>query len=104
MINKKLKFLEGALIGAVLGVAAGIILAPESGKELRKDLKKKSADFYRHLGPKMKKLKKISEEDYKMMVQKTMAFYGKAKKLSQSEAKQITKEAENYWKHLRKHA
>lgn len=104
MAKNKLKVLEGTLVGAALGFVAGIMLAPKSGKELRKDLKKKSADFYKHLGSQLKKLKKVSEKDYKIMVKKAMATYSTAKKLSQSEAKEITKEAENYWKHLRKNA
>lgn len=104
MSNNKLKVLEGALAGAVLGVVAGIMLAPESGKELRGDLKKKSAEFYNYLGTQLKKLKHISEKDYKMMVKKAMATYSKTKKLSVDDVKKIVKEAENYWTHMKKHA
>lgn len=103
MIKNKLKILEGALTGAVLGVVAGIMLTPESGKELRNDLKKKTAEFYRYFGTQLKKIEKVSEKDYKIMVKKAMETYGKAKKLSQDEIKEITKNAENYWKHLKKH-
>ncbi len=39
MGNKK-KILGGALIGAALGIAAGMLMAPKEGKELRKDIKK----------------------------------------------------------------
>ena len=101
--NNKLKLLEGALAGAVLGAVAGLLLAPESGKKLRKDLKKKSAEFYNYLAPQLKKMGKMGEAEYKMAVKKAMSSYGKAKKLSSTEAKELTKEAENYWKQIKRH-
>ena len=61
MGNKK-KIMGGALIGAVLGIAAGMLMAPKKGKELRKDVKKISADFYKSIAPKLKKIKKFSEK------------------------------------------
>jgi len=104
MASNKIKILEGALAGAVLGVVAGLMLAPESGKELRRDLKKKSAEFYHYLGAQLKKLKKVSEKDYKILVRKAMETYSKTKKLSKDDVKKIVSGAESYWKHLKKHA
>jgi len=106
MAKKKnsLKILEGALAGAALGVMAGMLLAPESGKALRKDVKKKSAEFYNRLSTQLKKAKKMSEEDYKEMVEKAMKGYAKAKKLSEKEVKELTKQAKSHWKHFKKHA
>jgi gas vesicle protein len=37
----KVHFFKGLLIGVPLGVLAGILFAPKSGKELRYDIKKK---------------------------------------------------------------
>lgn len=37
--GKGTSFAKGALIGALAGAAAGILLAPKSGKETRKDIK-----------------------------------------------------------------
>ncbi len=34
-------FLKGLLVGGILGVVAGILLAPKPGKELRTDIKEK---------------------------------------------------------------
>lgn len=42
---KKNKFIIGAAIGAVAGVAAGVLTAPKSGKETREDLKIKAAEL-----------------------------------------------------------
>ncbi len=99
--NKNL--LEGALAGAVLGAAAALLLAPMSGKKLRNDIKKTSADFYKTLAPKLKKLKTLSEDEYQMLVKTAATQYAKAKKMSKSEADALMKEARSSWKELKKH-
>ncbi len=38
------KFALGALFGAAVGVVAGILTAPKSGKETREDIKRKAND------------------------------------------------------------
>ena len=45
------KFMTGALLGAALGISAGLIAKSKFGKEMNKDLKKKAEDFYKHLAP-----------------------------------------------------
>ena len=97
------KLLGGALVGAALGVAAGLLLAPESGKKLRGDLKKKSAEFYAHLSPRIKKMKKIGEREYGQFVKNAAKNYGKAKRLSSQQQKILVTEAQKSWKHLQKH-
>jgi len=42
--NQQGHFFMGFLIGGVLGVLAGIFLAPKSGKELRSDIKEKGSE------------------------------------------------------------
>lgn len=39
------KFIAGVLIGAALGAAAGLLLAPQSGEETRKVIKKKTKKY-----------------------------------------------------------
>lgn len=41
----KKKFIVGAALGAVAGVAAGVLTAPKAGKETREDIKVKAAEF-----------------------------------------------------------
>lgn len=36
----------GAIIGGLVGAVTALLLAPKSGKELRKDIAEKSVDFY----------------------------------------------------------
>ena len=82
--NNTIKVIKSGLVGATLGVAAGIMLAPESGKKFRGDIKKKSAEFYAYLAPKLKKIKKVGEEEYDSFVQNAIKSfeYGRAKSSS----------------------
>ena len=49
------KFLAGVVLGALIGAAAGVLLAPQSGEETRKIVKQK-------VGTWLAKEKKIVEE------------------------------------------
>jgi len=98
----RIKFIEGAVIGAVMGIVAGVMMAPESGKKTRKNLMKKTAEFYKYLGAKLQDVKEVSEDEYHELVKIAMDGYSKAKKLTAEEAKEILKEAEHYWKELKK--
>ena len=40
-MNKMLSFAAGAICGAIVGAAAALLLAPESGQELRSDAVKR---------------------------------------------------------------
>lgn len=41
------KLALGAIVGAAVGIAAGILTAPKSGKETRDDIKQKASDAKR---------------------------------------------------------
>lgn len=97
------KIVEGVLAGAALGVAAGMLLAPKAGEKIRKDIKNMAADVYKTAAPKLKKMKKIGEAEYKAFMSNAAKTYGKAKKLSEKEIAALSKEAQDSWKHLRKH-
>jgi gas vesicle protein len=43
-MNKVLSFTAGAICGAIVGAAAALLLAPESGQELRSDVAKRWED------------------------------------------------------------
>lgn len=96
------KLLEGAFIGAVLGVTAGILLASESGKKIRMDIKKRSGDFYRYMAPQMKKLKRLSEAEYDAFVAKGAKNYANAKRISLAEKRRLIKEAKRSWGHMKR--
>jgi len=70
IINKQISkrnrgnLLGGVLVGAVVGATAGLLLAPESGKKMRNEIKKISGDFYHQIAPPDKNLKRASEMQY----------------------------------------
>jgi len=97
------RVLEGALAGAVLGVAAGLFITSKKGKEIQKDIKQHTADFYKSIAPKVKKIKSMTEEEFKAFMGEAALKYGKAKKLSEKEIKDLTKEVKSGWSHLAKH-
>lgn len=101
--SNKIKLIEGGIVGAVLGVAAGILLTPESGKKFRGDIKKKSAEFQAYLAPKFKKLKEVGEEGYDSFVKEAIKSYSKAKGLSEEEKRMFISDAKNSWKQIKKH-
>jgi len=101
--RNKERLLEGGLIGAVLGIATGLLIAPKSGKNLREDIKKIPGDFYKYITPQIKKLKEMGEEQYNNFIDEGVKKYVKIKKLTQDEEKILKKEAKSSWKHIKKH-
>jgi gas vesicle protein len=101
------KFLEGAVAGVALGVAASMFLATKKGKEVQKDVVKTiediTADFYKYISPKVKKIEKLGEKEYKEFMKNAAGQYAKTKKLSEDMAKQLIKESQQSWKHFSKY-
>jgi len=101
--NNALKFLEGTVAGVALGVAASMFMASNKGKKIKNDLSDMAADFYKYISPKIKKVQKMGEKEYKEFMKASVAQYAKSKKMSEEMIKQLTKEAQQSWKHLSKH-
>ncbi|MDP2668230.1 MAG: YtxH domain-containing protein [bacterium] len=107
MAKNKGKLIEGALIGAVLGVAAGMFLMSETGKKLEKkagkNIKKLSGEFYRYIASEAKKLKHVGQAEFNSLVQEGAKRFAKAKKLSLAEEKILVAGAKRSWHQLKKH-
>lgn len=101
--SNTIKFLEGAVAGVALGVAASMFLASKKGKELKKDIKDVTADFYKYISPKVKKIGKMGEDEYKKFMKNAAEQYSKTKKISEDIAKDLVKDAQQSWKHFSKH-
>jgi len=97
------KFLEGTVVGIALGVAASVYLALKKGKISKEDIADVTADFYKYISPKVKKIKKMGEKEYKLFMKKAAVEYVKAKKISDAKAKQLIKETQQSWKHFSSH-
>ena len=97
------KILEGALAGAIMGVAAGLFINSKKGKNIQKDIKHRAADFYKTVAPKIKKMKKMTEAEFKAFMKEAVTKYAKAKKMKEAEIKELMKEAQTSWKHIKKH-
>ncbi len=98
-----LKFLEGAVAGIALGAAASMFLSSKKGKELKNEIGDITADFYKSASPKIKKIKKMGEKEYKEFMKSSAERYAKAKKISEGMSKELIKNAEQSWKHFSKH-
>ncbi len=98
-----MKMMEGVVAGAVLAVAAGIFLTSKAGKAVQKDMRAKAAEFYKSVSPKLKKMKKMGEKEYKLFMKNAAAQYARAKKMTEKEAAELMKDAQSSWSHLARH-
>ncbi len=99
----KLNFLEGAVAGIALGVAAGMFLKSKTGKKVTQDIKDAMADFYAYIAPKVKKMEKMGEAEYRAFMKDAVVKFGKARKMSEKKVMELAGEVEKSWKHFQKH-
>jgi len=62
MSNSSTKFFEGVLLGGVLGFVGGVLFAPKSGRELRKDLANGSDELVKQAGTSVSDFKDRSQQ------------------------------------------
>ena len=94
----------GALIGAALGIAAGLFMQSKKGKKLQGNIKEKTAEFYAYLAPKLKNMKQIGEKEFSEFIETAAKDYAKVKKITLEEMKILITDAKSTWAHLKKHA
>lgn len=115
--DRTFSFLRGLFIGAIAGVAAGILLAPKSGKETREDLKKLSKEFEDKatelydeaiviLQNKLTTIKgignKINEEKYMTLVSDVVKEIQKDGGITAKAAQEIGKQLQRDWTIVKK--
>ena len=64
------KFVLGTLLGAAAGVVAGILTAPQSGKETRDDLKTKAAELKEEAARRANSMKRENKDTVGSIKQK----------------------------------
>jgi gas vesicle protein len=105
-------FFKGLAFGAIVGAVAGILLAPKSGEETRKDiqklagdLKEKAVDVYSEARMKVEKKvkslkalgKKIDEKKYAALVNEIVDEYKKKDVLGSDSAKKLATQLKKDW-------
>ena len=85
--------LEGALIGVTLAAAAGIFARSRTGKKVLANMRDKSAEFYNYIAPQIKKIKTMSKAEYSAFIDSAVERFGKLKKLSATEARELSNAA-----------
>lgn len=79
MANKGKNFALGAAIAGVVGYVAGILTAPKSGKETRKDIQEKAIKTKREAEKRLKKLHSDIEEQIDLGKKQAKQMNAKAK-------------------------
>ena len=96
--NDSIGFGLGILAGVLGGVALGILLAPKSGEETRKELKDAVCKIAEEQGPKLKKAKEDAKNQLELFRCKLEESYNKMNSKIQAKrmAKAKSKEEDNY--------
>lgn len=103
MAVKKMNAMKVVGIGA--GVAAGLAGALAgaylmSGKANQKKVKAWVAKAKRDVARELKTLKRVSEKEYKAVVEKVMKRYGSLEDVSMAEVARAVAEVKKEWKHI----
>lgn len=111
------KVATGVALGALAGAAAGILFAPKSGKETRKDIEKFAQDTKEkgiELFEKAKKEvavkvenvqkagKKINAEEYKKIVTEIVESFKGNGKVTEDAAKKLGEQLKGDWERVKK--
>ncbi len=93
--NKSLMFGMGLLAGVVGGIIAGVLYAPKSGEESRRQIKEAACEFYEKNSPAIKEAKKQALENIDLMKYKLERQLRKFNNMVKSRKLQKAKELED---------
>ena len=80
---------SGFLSGALLGLIAGLLVAPRSGKETREKIKKNYEEISDRISEELSRLKGITKETYAQVVGTVVHGFVEAKKITSEEAAEL---------------
>lgn len=92
----------GLLVGAAVGVAAATFLQSKQGKQLTKDLQKKTVALQKKVTMELKKVGDLTKESYQELVDKVVAYYVKTKDIAENEIPEVKKLLLAHWKNIEK--
>jgi gas vesicle protein len=104
MANKSNSTVMGAglVVGAVLGVAAGLFLQSKKGKDMAKDLEKKTTALQTKITKELGKVTDMTKEKYEEVVDSIMDYYVKSKDIAKTEVPEIRAFLMKRWSHIEK--
>jgi len=92
--NKSLAFGLGLIAGVVGGIVAGVLYAPKSGEESRRQLKEAACEFYEKNSPAIQEAKKQALESVDLAKYKLERQFRKFNNMIKSNKLQKAKELE----------
>ncbi len=95
---KKSNFLKGLLLGSFIGSAFGVLFAPKSGKEMRKELATKYKEAEKLVQQKVKELEPLTKEAYKKIVNEVTEALNRVKRWDKKELAEIKTRLLKLWK------
>ncbi len=98
------KIAAAAVLGAVAGAIAGVLLAPKSGEETRAGLKKWATDFKKEVASRSAKARALTQKKYDEIVDMVAKEYKVAKKFQEKELVPLVKEVKSRWVSVSKEA
>lgn len=84
--------LGAALLGAVAGAVAGVLMAPKAGKETRKDIANTAERIKNDISDRLGRTANITKDTYHEVVDAVMRKYQEAKEISKDEAQDLRNE------------
>lgn len=82
-------FAKTAILGALVGAAAGILFAPKSGKETRKELRDRFEEIKDEVITGISEAAEFSRDSYHHVIEKVVSGFKEAKKITPEEAEEI---------------
>lgn len=91
----------GFLRGALLGLMAGLLVAPRSGKETRENIKKHYEEISDRISEELSRMKDVTQETYAQVVGAVVDGFTEAKKITADEATAIKAELKKGFEEIR---
>jgi len=95
---KKRHVLAGLVTGLAIGGLTGVLFAPKSGKETRKDIKKAYTKISKDVIDKIKEVQDLTKDKYHEIVDKAVLEYQKIEKITKDQVSQISTLLKDKWK------
>lgn len=99
--KKTLHIGTSLVMGFVGGLAAGLFLRSEKGKEFGDDLKERAKTLQSQLGKKMKKMKEVTQEGYAQLVDEVVEEYEAQKDAARNGADKVKTYLLDQWEDVK---